>query len=174
VSSFIQLLGFPADLALMSGAELFIREDLGLTDEQGEVLSGSMNVFMLGSILAAGWAADLAGRRGTLVLTNAFLMAGALAMSLGRSYAALLAARLVASVGVGLAVVVAPVYAVEIAPASTRGVLSSLPEIFVNAGILLSYVSNYALAGLPLRLGWRVMFAAGVAPRLGSFVDVER
>ncbi|GJN25615.1 hypothetical protein PR202_gb13463 [Eleusine coracana subsp. coracana] len=44
-----------ADLALMSGAELLMREDLGLTDEQVEVLSGSMNVFMLASILAAGW-----------------------------------------------------------------------------------------------------------------------
>ena len=70
-----------ADLALMSGAELFMREDLGLTDEQVEVLSGSMNLFMLASILAAGWAADALGRRGTIVLANAFLMAGALAMS---------------------------------------------------------------------------------------------
>jgi sugar porter (SP) family MFS transporter len=156
------LMGY--NLALMSGAELFMREDLGLTDEQVEVLSGSMNVFMLGSILAAGWAADAAGRRGTIVLANAFLMAGALAMSLGGTYAALLAARFVTSVGVGFAVVVAPVYAAEISPASTRGMLSSLPEIFVNAGILLSYVSNYALAGLPLRLGWRAMFAAGVVP----------
>jgi hypothetical protein len=32
----------PADLALMSGAQLFIREDLGLSDVQIEVLTGSM------------------------------------------------------------------------------------------------------------------------------------
>jgi sugar porter (SP) family MFS transporter len=148
----------------MSGAELFMREDLGLTDEQVEVLSGSMNVFMLASILTAGWIADLAGRRATLLLANAFLMAGALAMSLGASFPSLLAARFVTSVGVGLCVVVAPVYTAEIAPASMRGVLSSLPEIFVNAGILLSYVSNLAFAGLPPRVGWRAMFAAGVLP----------
>ena len=36
--------------------------------------------------------------------------------------------------------------------------------MFVNVGILLSYVSNYALAGLPAHLGWRVMFAAGALP----------
>ncbi|CAO2149864.1 unnamed protein product [Urochloa humidicola] len=158
------LMGY--NLALMSGAELFMREDLGLTDEQVEVLSGSMNLFMLGSILAAGWAADVIGRRGTIVLANAFLMVGALAMSLGGTYASLLAARFVTSVGVGFAVVVAPVYAAEIAPASSRGLLSSLVDIFITAGILLSYISNYALAGLPLRLGWRVMFAAGVPPPL--------
>ena len=150
----------------MSGAELFMRDDLGLTDEQVEVLSGSMNMFMLASILAAGWAADAVGRRGTVVLANAFLMAGALAMSLGGSFASLMAARFVTSVGVGLAVVVAPVYAAAVAPASSRGLLSSLVDVFITAGILLSYVSNYALAGLPLRLGWRVMFALGVPPPL--------
>ncbi|KAL6653577.1 hypothetical protein ACP70R_008501 [Stipagrostis hirtigluma subsp. patula] len=156
------LMGY--NLALMSGAELFMREDIGLTDEQVEVLSGSMNVFMLASILAAGWAADFAGRRATLVLANAFLMVGALAMSLGGSYAALMVARFVTSVGVGFAVVVAPVYAAEIAPASSRGLLTSLVDVFITGGILLSYVSNYALAGLPLWLGWRVMFAVGVLP----------
>ncbi|KAL6908203.1 hypothetical protein ACP4OV_002373 [Aristida adscensionis] len=93
-----------------------------------------------------------------------FLMAGALAMSLGASYAHLMAARFVTSVGVGFAVVVAPVYAAEIAPASSRGLVSSLLDVFINAGILLSYVFNYALAGLPVHLGWRAMFALGVAP----------
>ncbi|XP_066338483.1 uncharacterized protein [Miscanthus floridulus] len=65
------------NLALMNGAELFMREDVGLTDAEVEVLSGSMNVFMLASILAAGSVADHLGRRCTLVLANAFLMAGA-------------------------------------------------------------------------------------------------
>ncbi|CAM0874042.1 unnamed protein product [Alopecurus aequalis] len=156
------LMGY--NLALMSGAQLFIREDLGLSDEQVEVLAGSMNVYMLVSILAAGWVADFLGRRGTLVLANGFLMVGALAMSLGGSYAALMVARFVTSIGVGFALVVAPVYNAEISPASVRGVLSSLLDIFVNVGILLSYVSNYALAGLPLHVGWRVMYAIGVLP----------
>ena len=117
----------------MSGAQLFIREDLGLTDEQVEVLAGSMNVYMLVSILAAGWAADLLGRRGTLVLANGFLMAGALAMSLGGSYAALMAARFITSIGVGFSLVVAPVYNAEISPASARGVLSSLLDVSAGA-----------------------------------------
>uniref|UniRef100_J3N9R7 Major facilitator superfamily (MFS) profile domain-containing protein n=1 Tax=Oryza brachyantha TaxID=4533 RepID=J3N9R7_ORYBR len=93
------LMGY--NLAVMSGAQLFIREDLGLSDAEIEVLTGSMNVFMLASILAAGWTADVLGRRGTIVLANAFLVAGALAMSLGGSYAALMAARFVTSIGGG-------------------------------------------------------------------------
>ncbi|KAJ1276535.1 hypothetical protein BS78_05G221700 [Paspalum vaginatum] len=148
------LMGY--NLALMSGSQLFIREDLGLSDAQIEVLAGSINVFMLMSILAAGWAADLLGRRGTLVLANVFLMAGALAMSLGGGFSTLMAARCVTSVGSGFSIV--------ISPPSMRGFLSSFLDMFISLGLLLSYVSNYAFAGLPLHIGWRVMYAAGVLP----------
>jgi MFS family permease len=134
----------------MSSAQLLIREDLGLTGVQVEVLTGSMNLFMLVSVLGAGWAADLLGRRGTLVLANAFLMAGALAISAGGSYASLMAARFVTSVGVGFARVVAPVYNAEISPASTRGVLSSLLDVCPHPcrGFLHSeaYYFNFNLA----------------------------
>ncbi|KAK3119178.1 hypothetical protein QOZ80_9BG0715240 [Eleusine coracana subsp. coracana] len=194
------LMGY--NLALMSGAELLMREDLGLTDEQVEVLSGSMNVFMLASILAAGCATpvfthiDLAlmsargavhpGGAGPLrragrgprgihqrvharvhprrrLVANAFLMAGALAMSLDGNFTELTAARFVTSIGCGFSRVVVPVYNAEISPASMRGVLTSLLDIFINVGILLACVSNYAFAGMPSRLGWRVMYAAGAA-----------
>ncbi|CAL4990074.1 unnamed protein product [Urochloa decumbens] len=148
----------------MSGAQLFIREDVGLSDAQVEVLTGSMNVFMLVSILAAGWVADRLGRRCVLVIATSFLMVGALAMSLGGSYATLMAARFVTGIGAGFARVVAPVYNTEISPPSTRGVLSSLLNIFINLGVLLSYVSNYAFSGLPVHLGWRVMYGVGVVP----------
>ncbi|XP_066336001.1 polyol transporter 5-like [Miscanthus floridulus] len=156
------LMGY--NLALMSGAQLFIRQDLGLSDAQIEVLAGSINVFMLMSILAAGWAADLLGHRGTLVLANVFLMAGALAMSLGSSYSALMAARCITSVGSGFSVVVTSVYNAEISPASMRGFLSSFLDMFISLGLLLSYVSNYAFAGLPVHLGWRIMYGVGVLP----------
>ena len=68
-----------------------------------------MNVYMLVSILSA-----VLGRRATLVLANLFLMAGALAMSLGGSYAALMASRFVASVGFRFSIVVAPVHNAKI------------------------------------------------------------
>ncbi|KAF8684847.1 hypothetical protein HU200_044127 [Digitaria exilis] len=152
------------NMTLMSGAQLFMKEDVGLSDGEIEVLAGSMSVFMLASILAAGWITDRLGRRCTLVLANAFLMAGALAMALGSSFASLMAARFVTSIGAGFARVVAPVYNAEISPPSTRGLLSSMLDIFINVGILLSYVSNYAFAGLPVHTGWRAMFAAGAIP----------
>ncbi|TVU31215.1 hypothetical protein EJB05_22893, partial [Eragrostis curvula] len=156
------LMGY--NLAVMSGAQLFISEDLGLSESQTEVLAGSINAYMLVSILAAGWAADALGRRGTLLVANAFFTAGALAMSLGGSYAALMAARFVTSVGSGFSVVVTSVYNAEISPASTRGLLSSMPEMFISVGLLLGYVSNYTFAGMPVNQRWRVMFGAAALP----------
>lgn len=104
-------------------------EDLGVSDAQIEVLSGAINIYSLVGALLAGWTSDRLGRRLTIVLTNGFFLAGPLVMSLAGGYAALMAGRFVAGIGVGYALVIAPVYAAEISPASSRGLLSSLPEV---------------------------------------------
>ncbi|CAN6351851.1 unnamed protein product [Urochloa humidicola] len=156
------LMGY--NLAVMSGAQIFMAEDIGITDGQIEVLSGVINIYSLIGALLAGWTSDRLGRRLTIVLANAFFLAGPLAMALAGEYTTLMVGRFVAGVGNGYALVIAPVYAAEIAPASSRGLLTSLPEIFINTGVMLSYVSNLAFSGLPVHLSWRVMFAAGAAP----------
>ncbi|CAN6334159.1 unnamed protein product [Urochloa humidicola] len=156
------LMGY--NVAVTSGAQIFMAEDLGITDEQIEVLSGVINIYSLVGALLAGWTSDRLGRRLTIVLANAFFLAGPLAMALAGGYTTLMVGRFVAGVGNGYAVVIAPVYAAEIAPVSSRGLLTSLPEIFINTGVMLSYVSNLAFSGLPVHLSWRVMFAAGAVP----------
>lgn len=113
----------------MSGAQIFIAEDLGVSDTQIELLSGAINIYSLVGALLAGWTSDRLGRRLTIVLTNAFFLLGPLAMSLAAGYPALMAGRFVSGVGVGYALVIAPVYAAEISPASSRGLLTSLPEV---------------------------------------------
>ncbi|KAG8048795.1 hypothetical protein GUJ93_ZPchr0009g519 [Zizania palustris] len=156
------LMGY--NVAVTSGAQIFMADDLGVSDRQIEVLSGAINIYSLIGALLAGWTSDRLGRRLTIVLTNGFFLAGPLVMALAGGYAALMAGRFVAGIGVGYALVIAPVYAAEIAPASSRGLLSSLPEIFINGGVMLSYVSNFVFSGLPVHLSWRLMFAAGVVP----------
>ncbi|CAN6361086.1 unnamed protein product [Urochloa humidicola] len=156
------LMGY--NVAVTSGAQIFMAEDLGITDEQIEVLSGVINIYSLVGALLAGWTSDRLGRRHTIVLANSFFLAGPLAMALAGGYTTLMVGRFIAGVGNGYALVIAPVYAAEIAPASSRGLLTSLPEIFINSGVMLSYVSNLAFSGLPVHLSWRVMFAAGAVP----------
>jgi sugar porter (SP) family MFS transporter len=153
-----------ADISVMSGAQLFIKQDLKITDTEIEILAGIINIYSLVGSLAAGRTSDWIGRRYTMVLAAAIFFAGALIMGLAPSYAVLMLGRFVAGVGVGYALMIAPVYTAEVAPTSARGLLTSFPEVFINTGVLLGYVSNYAFHSLPVHLSWRVMFLVGAVP----------
>ncbi|KAJ6843496.1 sorbitol transporter [Iris pallida] len=153
-----------SDVAVVSGALIFIKDDLKINDTEIEVLAGIINLYSLLGSLAAGRTSDRIGRRYAIVVVAAFFFAGALTMGLASGYAVLMLGRFVTGIGVGFALAVVPVYAAEIAPASSRGFLSSLPEVFGNFGVLLGFVSNFAFAKLPGHLSWRVMFLAGAVP----------
>ena len=73
-------------MAVMSGAQIFMAEDLGISDAQVEVLSGVISIYSLAGALLAGWTSDRLGRRLTIVLANVFFLAGPLAMALAGGY----------------------------------------------------------------------------------------
>lgn len=99
--------------------------------------SGFIERVLIDRIFAAGKTSDWIGRRYTIVLAAATFFIGALLMGLAPSYPFLMAGRVVAGIGVGYSLMIAPVYTAEISPAMTRGFLSSFPEVFINIGILL-------------------------------------
>ncbi|KAJ9538001.1 hypothetical protein OSB04_030734 [Centaurea solstitialis] len=156
------LLGY--DIGVMSGAQIYIKRDLDCTDTQIEILVGILNLYCLVGSAAAGRTSDWIGRRYTIVFAGAIFFVGAILMGFATNYAFLMFGRFVAGIGVGYALMIAPVYTAEVSPASARGFLTSFPEVFINAGILLGYVSNYAFSKLPLHLGWRFMLGIGAVP----------
>ncbi|KAL5562622.1 hypothetical protein UlMin_032369 [Ulmus minor] len=164
------LLGY--DFGVMSGGSKFIQEDLKLSDVQIEILNGILSFYSLMGCAFAGRTSDWIGRRYTIVLAGVIFFAGALLMGFAFNYAFLMFGRFVAGIGVGYALVIAPVYTAELSPASSRGFLSSFPEVFINVGILLGYVSNYAFSKLPLQLGWRFMLGVGAIPSAMLAVSV--
>jgi sugar porter (SP) family MFS transporter len=164
------LLGY--DIGVMSGAGLLIQDDLKISDIKLEVLMGILNVYSLLGSAAAGRTSDWIGRRYTIVLASVIFFAGALLMGFAPNYAFLMVGRFVAGIGVGYALMIAPVYTAEISPALSRGFLTSFPEVFINAGILLGYVSNYGFSKLPLHLGWRFMLGVGAIPSVFLAVGV--
>ncbi|KAJ1697129.1 hypothetical protein LUZ63_005641 [Rhynchospora breviuscula] len=151
-------------VAVMSGAQKYMQEDLGITDTQIEILSGVINVYSLAGSLAAGYTSDWIGRRATIILASIIFFVGAVIMSFATNFAILMTGRFVAGMAMGYALMIAPVYTSEISPASMRGFLSSLPEVFINSGVLLSYVSNLAFSGFPINIGWRLMFGIAAIP----------
>ncbi|KAJ0973645.1 hypothetical protein J5N97_015610 [Dioscorea zingiberensis] len=156
------LLGY--DVAVISGASLFIKDDLKIDDTKLEILAGIINLYSLIGSLAAGRTSDWIGRRYTIVFAAVIFFTGATLMGLAPNYGLLMFGRFVAGVGVGYALMIAPVYTAEVAPTSARGFLTSFPEVFINFGILLGYIANFAFANLPGHLAWRMMFLAGAVP----------
>lgn len=166
------LLGY--DIGVMSGAVLFIKENLKISSVEVEILVGSLNVFSLIGSLASGKTSDWIGRRYTIVLAAVTFLIGAILMGLAPSYPFLLAGRVVAGIGVGYSLMVAPVYSAEVSPSMTRGFLTSLPEVFINVGILLGYIFNYALSSLPSRINWRLMLGLAGFPAIVIALGVMR
>ncbi|KAL2495093.1 putative polyol transporter 4 [Forsythia ovata] len=139
------LLGY--DVGVMSGAIIFIQEDLKITEVQEEILVGILSIISLLGSLAGGKTSDAIGRKWTMAFAAIVFQTG-----------------LFAGIGIGFGIMIAPVYIAEISPTVARGSLTSFPEIFVNFGILLGYVSNYAFSGLPAHINWRIMLAVGILP----------
>lgn len=148
----------------MSGAVLYIQDDLQISSTQVEILVGSLNVCSLLGSLASGKTSDCIGRRYTILLSATTFLVGAILMGLAPSFKFLMVGRVVAGIGVGFSLMIAPVYTTEISPSMSRGLLSSLPEVFINVGILLGYISNYALSCLPQHVNWRLMLGLAALP----------
>ncbi|XP_058078032.1 probable polyol transporter 4 [Magnolia sinica] len=156
------LLGY--DVGVMSGAILFIQEDLKISEVQEEVLVGCLSIVSLLGSLGGGRTSDAIGRKWTMGLAAIIFQTGAAIMTFAPSFLVLMIGRLCAGVGIGFGVMIAPVYIAEISPAIDRGALTSFPEIFINIGILLGYISNYMFSGLSVHISWRIMLAVGILP----------
>ncbi|XP_023530150.1 polyol transporter 5-like [Cucurbita pepo subsp. pepo] len=152
------------DVGVMSGAVIFIKKDFGISDVKVEILVGIISLYSIFGAAAAGRISDLIGRRYTMALAAGFFFFGAVLMGFATNYSFLMFGRFVAGVGTGFAGLIASVYTAEISPASTRGCLTSFPEVFINFGILLGYVSNLAFSNLPTHLSWRFMLGIGIIP----------
>ena len=122
------------DIGVMSGAQIFIQRDLHCSDNQIQILVGILNLYCLVGSAAAGRTSDWIGRRYTIVLAGVIFFTGAILMGFATNYAFLMFGRFVAGIGVGYALMIAPVYTAEVSPASARGFLTSFPEVFINAG----------------------------------------
>ncbi|XP_020207344.1 probable polyol transporter 6 [Cajanus cajan] len=164
------LLGY--DIGVMSGASLFIRQDMKISSVQVEILVGCLNVCSLIGSLASGKTSDWIGRRYTIIVAAATFLIGAILMGLAPSFPVLMAGRVVAGIGVGYSLMISPVYVAELSPALTRGFLTSLPEVFISVGILLGYVSNYAFSGFPNDINWRLMLGVAAFPAVAVALGV--
>src|SRR5690606_23187685 len=94
----------------------------------------------------------------------AFLFAvSAIASALANSLPSFIIYRFIGGIAVGASSVVAPMYISEISPARLRGRMTAIFQFNVIFGILIAYVSNYALRDINAD-DWRWMLGVGAIP----------
>ncbi|KAH0770823.1 hypothetical protein KY290_014804 [Solanum tuberosum] len=134
VASMISII-FGYDTGVMSGAMIYVKKEFQINDAKTEILAGVLNLCALVGSLCAGRTSDKIGRRNTIMVASVIFMIGSILMGYGPSYIALLVGRCIAGVGVGFALMIAPIYSAEVSSPSSRGFLTSLPEIGISIGI---------------------------------------
>jgi MFS family permease len=159
------LLGF--DATVISGVVPFIRDYFGLSGAGGDLQLGwavsSLGWGALAGNAIAGLLSDRFGRRRVLLFTALLFVSSSALAALATSFVAFVAARIVGGLAVGAAILIAPVYIAEIAPAHRRGGLVSLNQLMIVIGISASFFSNYFL----LEVGehnWRWMLGVQTIP----------
>ena len=152
---------FGYDTGVISGAELFFRNEFTLSTFALEVIvSGVLAGAAVGALIG-GRLADLFGRRRLLIATAIIFAVGAILCAIAPSPFLLGLGRIVVGFGIGLSSSGVPVYISEVAPADARGWQVSLFQLAITVGILLAYLVDYAFARIQ---GWRWMFGLAVIP----------
>ncbi len=134
------LFGF--DTAVISGTIDALRDQFHLSSFlEGWVVSSALLGCIAGA-LSAGSLSDLLGRKKILMVAAGLFLISAVSSAAAQTVTALICARLIGGLGVGMASMLSPLYISEFSPAPLRGRMVSLYQFAIVIGILAAYFSN--------------------------------
>jgi sugar porter (SP) family MFS transporter len=174
------LMGF--DASVISGVVGFIEVEFALSKLQLGWSVASLALAATFAMMAAGPLSDRFGRRPLLSVAAILFAVSAIASAAASSFEMLVAARILGGLGVGTALIIAPMYIAEIAPARDRGRLVSVNQLNIVIGISAAFFSNYLILkmgqsqtdwALALRFqewNWRWMLGVETLPALLYFL----
>ena len=157
------------DMGVISGALLFIKNDIPLNSFTEGLVVSSM---LFGAIFGSGFSGPLSdkfGRRRLVFAIAIVFVVGSLVLAFAPNMEMLVIGRLIIGLAVGGSTAIVPVYLSEMAPTEQRGSLGSLNQLMITIGILSSYLVNYAFADAE---AWRWMVGLAVVPSLILMVGV--
>jgi MFS transporter, SP family, arabinose:H+ symporter len=157
------LFGF--DTVVISGAIDALVRLYGLSPHQeGFTVAIGLVGTVIGA-LGAGHVGQRLGSRETLRITAALFLASAFGCGLAWSWHAFMFFRFVGGLGIGASSVLGPVYIAELAPAKWRGRLVATFQLNVVFGVMVAYISNYAIRMLDLGAAqWRWQIGVSAVP----------
>jgi SP family arabinose:H+ symporter-like MFS transporter len=174
------LMGF--DASVISGVVKFIEPQFDLSKIQLGWSVSSLTLMATIAMLTVGPISDRIGRRTVLRYAAVLFSISAVASALAPNFAMLVIARMIGGIGVGAALIIAPVFIAEISPPKIRGRLVSFNQLNIVLGISIAFFTNYLILRLGSseaswveslgigRFNWRWMLGLETLPAVLYFV----
>jgi sugar porter (SP) family MFS transporter len=159
------LFGF--DEGITSGVLEIIKRDFNLTEHETGFMIGLLPFGALIAACLTGRFSDWVGRLQVLYLIAILFSLGTIGILVTHSFSVLCVMRVLLGLGIGMSVVVTPMYIAETAPTEIRGKLVAYFQLAITLGILCSYLINLFVVDV---LPWRWVFALGLIPSITLFV----
>ena len=137
------LMGF--DASVISGVIGFIEPEFNLSKIQLGWSVASLALSASFAMMVAGPLSDKVGRKPVLKISALLFFISALASALAPDFLTLVVARMLGGLGVGAALIIAPMYIAEIAPSKFRGRLVSFNQRNIVIGISVDFFTNYLI-----------------------------
>jgi MFS family permease len=159
----VSLTGFLAgfDSIVISGINLSVRQLWATSDWfHGTFI---VSIALWGAVVGAvvgGYPTERWGRKVALLLTGLLFILASLGTALSVSPYMFSIFRFIGGLAAGIGAIAAPTYIAEISDAKDRGKMGILFQFNLVGGILMAYISNYALAGIGGPADWRLMAGA--------------
>ena len=160
---------FGYDLAVVSGAIIFLQKQFALSTYQVGFAIGSAQIGCIFAPFFAGQISDRWGRKKTLFAAALLFAIAAIGTAVPRNMIEFNAFRIIAGVAIGLASVVSPMYIAEISPAAIRGRLVSMNQFAIVIGAMSSYGVSYLFS---FSGNWRMMFACAAIPTMALMIGL--
>jgi len=156
---------FGYDLAIVSGANLYLKEVFHLTPAAFGFATGSAALGCIIGPFIGAWMCDALGRNRTMIIACLFLAVSAVMTALPKDIVTFNIFRIVGGIGVGLCSVASPMYISEVAPPRMRGGLGVMYQLAIVVGsIAAPLVSFIIVKTFPETTCWRWMFASELLP----------
>ena len=177
------LMGF--DASVISGVVTFIQPEFKLSNIELGWAVASLTLTATLAMMVSGPLSDRFGRRVVLKWAALLFAVSAVASALAPDYLTLVAARMLGGLGVGAALIIAPMYIAEISPPDIRGRMVSFNQLNIVIGISVAFFSNYLILSFgqsefawaqALRLedwNWRWMLGVEALPAVFYFVALH-
>ncbi|EFZ02756.1 MFS transporter [Metarhizium robertsii] len=148
------------DQSLISGANLYLPKDLGLTPRENSLVNSGMPLGAVGGALILSPANEYLGRKGAIYLSLVLYTIGAALEAGAIDFGMIVAGRVILGLGVGLEGGTVPVYVAETVERRIRGNLVSLYQLMIALGEVL----GYAVAAIFLKVpgNWRYILGSSL------------